>query len=365
MKILSISPYLKSPVFHPEPEGVADQSHRAVQAMANRGQEVFVLPWKTEKIWKARKYLTSEDYSFATALPTLYIPSLTDLSKSLLKSSLSKKMIGNPVEHIRRSVLGQFNGEEHFLKKAMNQAKPDIVHTHLAVGEMITAYRNGKYSAPVVQSTHGRSFKITDKLYDYVIFPSNFHRRLAINVAPELESVSEVIYPCPAAPFFMKHEFRKKKQLCFSDGKGWDRIIPELTEKLTAKREHPEVSVTFLSKTVHKRAKQMSESALYILKAEEAYWPLRYAEALCMGVPVIGPTDQVGEINDLLGITCGLEFSSDDLSAEVLSDSIQKVEEMGLLLPEYRRKLMDRARVCFSRKSFDDKHLRLYREMIS
>ena len=109
----------------------------------------------------------------------------------------------------------------------------------------------------------------------------------------------------------------------------------------------------------------MSESALYILKAAEAYWPLRYAEALCMGVPVIGPTDQVGEINDLLGITCGLEFSSDDLSAEVLSDSIQKVEEMGLLLPEYRRKLMDRARVCFSRKSFDDKHLRLYREMIS
>jgi glycosyltransferase involved in cell wall biosynthesis len=365
MKILSISPYLKSPVFHPEPEGVADQSHRAVQAMANRGQEVFVLPWKTEKIWETRKYLTSEDYSFATALPTLYIPSLTHLIKNLLKSSLSKKILGNPVEHIRKTISGQFNGEQHFLNNAMSYAMPDIVHTHLAVGEMITAYREGEYSAPVVLSTHGRSFSSAYKLYDYVIFPSNLHRRLAIKMAPELELVSKVIHPCPADPFFMKTEFREDKKICITGGKVWDKIISELTGRLASKREQPDISVTFLSKSLHTRAQQMRESALYIAEAEETYWPLRYAEALCMGLPIIGPPNQISEINSLLGITCGLEVGYENLSAEVLFNTIQKAEDIGLLLPEYRKKIMDRARVCFSRKSFDDNHIRLYKEMVS
>jgi hypothetical protein len=363
MKILSISPYLNSPVFHPEPEGVADQSHRVVQAMAKRGQEVFVLPWETEKIWKARKYLTSEDYSFATALPTLYIPSLTDLSKNLLKSSVSKMMMRNPVEHIRRSVLDQFNRKQHFLREAMKLAEPDIVHTHFASGEMITAYRNGDYSRPVLLSTHGRPFNITDKLYDYLIFPSNIHRRRAINLAPDLESVSEVIYPCPSDSFFSRREFTKREEICISVGDDWDKSILKGAENLAAIGKGPEISIMLLSKSPHVRAKQMRDSALYIAKAEETYWPLNYAEALCMGLPVIGHSDPISEMNDVLGVTCGLEIKPDDLTAEVLSNTIQKVEERGLLLPEYRREIMDRARNFFSRRLFDDYHLDVYRKM--
>ena len=187
MKILSLKPFLKSAALSPVIDKKEKNSNLLTRILVLEGHEVFILPWKGEKIWDTTKFLVSDDSTYATALPTLYLPRLTVLLKSiyshLKNSNQGFKQSG---EEILTLIEGAAHRREVFLKKAMDFVDPTLVHFHYKDPDFPKLYRKYNYTAPLILTQYDETLGKDMMLHDYVIFVDKLQREEALEKFPEL-----------------------------------------------------------------------------------------------------------------------------------------------------------------------------------
>lgn len=193
MKILSLQPFLKGSTISPASEESKKALNFLTHILIKEGYEVFVLPWKNEKIWDRSEFIVSDDYSYATALPTLYFPRLTNLFKTTLLSFNQKKAFRNPNKHVWELIKDSFYKKKAFLKKAMKSVEPAIVHVHYSDSTIIHLYRKEKYAAPIVLTHYSKELRKDIPLYDFVVFVNKDRYTEALETYPELKNKSTFI----------------------------------------------------------------------------------------------------------------------------------------------------------------------------
>lgn len=194
MKILSLKPFLKSAQIHPSPGEYEEASNLLTHILYLEGHEIFVLPWDDEKVWNERPFCVDEDYSYATALPTLFFPRITDLSKTIIRSFKEKSALKNPNKHVWKLIQNSFYQQKIFLRNAMNSSKADIVHSHHSDPRIIELYRKQNYKSPIIL-THFSDSELNESIttYDFVIFTDKEMHTKAINKMPPLKNKSRFI----------------------------------------------------------------------------------------------------------------------------------------------------------------------------
>lgn len=191
MKVLSLKPFLKSASIHPDSGENEQASNLLTHILYLEGHEIFVLPWEDEKVWNERPFCLNEDYSYATALPTLFFPRITNLTKTILKSFTQKSAFTNPNKHIWEYLQSSFYQEKVFLRNAIKTSKADIVHAFYSNPRIIELYRKQNYKSPIILTLFSDS-KVYESItkYDFVIFTDKEMHTLAINKMPVLKNKS-------------------------------------------------------------------------------------------------------------------------------------------------------------------------------
>lgn len=190
MKILSLKPFLKSAAIHPSPGKDEQASNLLTHILYLEGHEIFVLPWQDEKVWNERPFCVDEDYSYATALPTLFFPRITDLSKSILLSFKKMSAFKNPNEHIWKLLQSSFYQPKVFLRNAMKVSKADIVHSHHNDPKIIELYRKQQYRTPIILTHFSDDLDKSMTRYDFVIFTDKDVHAKAMEKIPALKNKS-------------------------------------------------------------------------------------------------------------------------------------------------------------------------------
>lgn len=80
-----------------------------------------------------------------------------------------------------------------------------------------------------------------------------------------------------------------------------------------------------------------------------------------MGLPILGFAPNVEELDDLLGMPCGIAHEAGDDSVERLADGILRLAgPASEFSPARRAQLQERARELFSLERFERQYLELY-----
>lgn len=390
MKILSISPFLQGATVNPFFGGKCVISLKLTNALVEAGHEVFILPWEDEKIWEETKFQISNDVSYATALPTMFVPSLTSLSKDILKSFKNKKALKNPQKHIWEFVRDSLYDRELFLKKAMKAVKPDLVHVHYTYSNAANLYRKQKHSAPLLLTHHSKGLTDNISLYDYVVFVSKSQYEEACSLQQELENKGRYIHNCIDQQYFRPAEPSESNTIVFlgrlKPQKGPHILLEafnldskmdqynlsvigsgddELEYKAFVKSNNLK-NVHFLGRlSAEENTEVMEKAGLFVAPSKAEGFALMYIEALCMGLPVIGFPPNIREHNELLGMKVGLEFDANNDSPENLAKLIHEAMNSELTDIEYRRKIMKRAREEYSFDRFKQRYLDVYENLLN
>lgn len=389
MKILSITPFLRGAPIHPESGGKSAASLKITNALIQGGHEVFVLPWSKEYIWKETKFLTSNDASYATALPTLFFPRLTNLGKNLFSSLFSKKALKKPKQHIWSYIRNSLYDKKTFLPEAMERVQPDVVHIHYTHSDAIDYYTRLNSSVPVVLTHHSNGIFEKLDLYDYIVFVCKHQYDIARNKYPGIEKKSCYIHNSVSQTYFKQTQVKKTNRILFlsrfKPEKGLQNLLDafaadermdqyellvigegkrEAQYKAFAK-EHDLHNVRFLGRlSQQQNAEIMEQCSLFVLPSHGEGFALTYIEALCMGLPVIGYPPNIREHNEIFGMEAGYEFDANNESPKHLADLIFKAMNSKLTDVEHRKKLMKFARNYFSFESFKNNYLNVYKKVL-
>lgn len=391
MKVLSITPFLRGAPIHPYSGGKSAVSLKITNVLVDEGHNVFVLPWSKEYIWEETLFKISNDSSsYATALPTLYFPRLTDLTKEILSSFLKKEALKNPRQYIWNYFRNSLYDKDTFLKEAMDRVNPDIVHIHYTHSDVIDFYRKLNSSVPVILTHHSNRVSKKVTMFDYVIFVSKFQYDIARRRDPAIEKKSCVIYNSVSDIYFKSTEPQKTNNILylsrFKPQKGLKVLLDSFS--IDKKLAHYQLSVIgdgemeeqyksfvrrnnlgnvkFLGRlSSEKNAEEMEKSTLFVVPSYGEGFALIYIEALCMGLPVIGYPPNIREHNELFGMTVGYEFDANNESPQQLADLIDKAMNSELTEIDYRKKIMKKARSLFSEETFRKRYLDVYQKVVT
>ncbi|WP_234571689.1 glycosyltransferase family 4 protein [Rhodohalobacter sp. 614A] len=389
MRILSITPFLRGAPIHPESGGKSAASLKITNALIQGGHEVFVLPWSKEYIWKETKFLTSNDASSATALPTLFFPRLTNLGKNLFRSFFTKKAIKKPKHHIWDYIRNSLYDKNIFLRKAMKRVKPDIVHIHYTHSDAIDYYSKLNSSVPVILTHHSNGIFDKLNLYDYTVFVCKHQHDLALDKYPEIKDKSCYIHNSVNETYFKPSQVKKTNRILFLSRfrpeKGLQNLLDAFAEdkrlddyelliigegkleeqyKAFARKNNLD-NVQFLGRlSKQQNAELMEQSSLFVVPSHGEGFALTYIEALCMGLPVIGYPPNVREHNEIFDMEAGYEFDANKKSPQHLAELIHKAMNSNLTDVEHRQKLKKVARDYFSFERFKDNYLKMYQKVL-
>jgi hypothetical protein len=194
MKILTLQPFLNSAAISPDSNEDNEISILITQLLIGEGHEIFVLPWENERLWDTTPFLVSEDSSYATALPTLYLPRITDVLGSIFQHfSSHKRAWRNPDEEVMTLWKNAVYNKKFFLKKAMKRVKPDLVHVFFNEPNIPKLYRKGSFTSPIILTHFSGHFYEEFTQYDFVIFSGKKQFETALNEFPVLEDKSALI----------------------------------------------------------------------------------------------------------------------------------------------------------------------------
>lgn len=392
MKILAIQPFLGGYTINPYAGGKNKVALRLAQHLVKNGHEVYVLPWWGECIFNQTRFRLAEGGAYATALPTIHSPTVTELIGALPLLFFGTGLPRQPQKRLRVFVQKVVFDKETALRKAMDTVKPDLVHVHQTHSDFASVYRKLGFRRPLILTHH--SFGISSSLndYDYVVFVSNFQRDLSCRNNPSLIGSSKLIYNFADEEYLIPVTPKESGEIVFigsltSDHKGLDILLAAyaidrdlnqwrltvigdgtLRTKYQQLVSEHNLNVRFVGRLTHgDNAKIMSESSLFVTPSRgEGGVALVYIEALCMGLPIIGYPPNVRELSEKLDIKVGFPFDASTNNHLQLASLIKQTmnNESGFDIA-HRREMLRRARESFSIERFATEYMKLYEVVVA
>jgi glycosyltransferase involved in cell wall biosynthesis len=126
------------------------------------------------------------------------------------------------------------------------------------------------------------------------------------------------------------------------------------------------LNVSFTGRLPSDRAAElMADAGAFVLPSREESFGIAYAEALCMGLPIVGYPPAVKEFGRKLGMDAGLPFDASTGGAADLAKTIRKVMSRSSgFNPEHRKRLLEKARAAFSFEQFGKSYVNYFEEVI-
>ncbi|MBA7484892.1 D-inositol-3-phosphate glycosyltransferase [subsurface metagenome] len=278
-----------------------------------------------------------------------------------------------------------------FLKKTLNDVKPDLVHVHHFQDQFIFAFKIVQNNVPLVVTDHafwhelGRTkyyeYSLKKKrcaanLVDYIIYVSKFSKKQMERFNIGLKQKKVLIYhpvSVEKIPFINKETARNElelpinKKLIFFNGisesvsrKGLDILLKSISKSLWLKKnckiviiantEGIKFSQGFLDKIDimpiatqpwEKIVKIYNAADLFVMPSRSESFGIVYIESLLVGVPVIGFYPIIKELENMLGTYIGEKFNADKENEEDLAEKIIKVLNMKIDRKLLRKKVIE------------------------
>ena len=390
MRILAIQPFLKGYTISPVAGGKNKACLRLMQYLVSEGHEVFVFPWY-EHLLDETPFRLGNGGEYATVLPTVTFSSAGKVIRSLPALVSSKQLLLHPKKHLWGFINRLVFDRETALIEAMEKVQPDVVHVHHTRSDFPQVYRKLGHTVPLMLThTHGVGTHLNH--YDRIVFPSVYQRDKICQTYPSLESVSRVIY------YPVDDVYRQSVPVPRGDGivfignlkknerKGLDILLkaymdePALNQwTLTIIGDGPmrpaykqmvsgrNLNVHFVGRVSHEEnARLMAAAKLFVLPSREESFGIVYAEALCMGLPIIGYPPSVQELTGLLGIPVGMPFDATTSDHNQLGSLIERMMSSDGRFDEITcQELARRAGQMFSIEKFGSEYTACYQEIIA
>lgn len=390
MRVLSIQPFLSGYAINPHAGGKNKAALRLAQYLAAHGHEIFVLPWSEHIVDERPFWLVNGAYC-ATVLPTVMSPSIRNLIGRLPSLAGSRYLPLHPVRRINTWLKQSLFDRKHVLIRAMDRAKPDVVHVHHTQSDFPLIYRRLGYNRPLIlHHTHGIGLNLDH--YDQIVFPSRYQQNKICDICPGVKSFSRVIY------YPVDDNYRRKDigggngDIVFmgilhaDERKGLDillkaymddtslnqwqlTIIGEGTMRIVYEQmiNGRNLNIRFAGRVSDEaNATLMQEARLFVLPSREESFGIVYAEALCMGLPVLGYPPSIRELSALLGMPVGMPFDATTNDHGHLAKLIKQMMKPGNQFDRnVRAEFAHRARRTFSLEKFGSEYETCYREVFA
>ena len=383
MRVLAIQPFLRGYSICPFAGGKNKAALRLAQYLVLHGHEVFVLPWYEQTLETTYFYLT-DNKLYATAVPSFRLLDQPNTPIALLR----RVWFWLKLWYQRKDVVEVYR--EQALRHAVDTIQPDIVHVHHTVSDFPRVYRELGYRIPLLLThTHGTGKYLS--YFDGIVFFSRYvQERVCLEKSAEVKR-SWVIAAGVDREYFASPAPGLASEIVFlgalkDERKGLDILLDAYGAEqglnrwrltvvgdgpLRAKYEQVaafrSLNVRFVGRLPNEDvARLMSESSLFVLPSREESFGIAYAEALCMGLPIIGHPPAIKELGEEVGLEVGFPFDAATAEPSQLAKLIKHAMsgESGFDLA-HRSQLLKRAREVFSWESFGLEYVQCYEETMA
>ncbi|MDP6438312.1 MAG: glycosyltransferase family 4 protein [Candidatus Brocadiia bacterium] len=389
MRILAIQPFLGGYRIGPNAGGGDKAALRLAHHLAQAGHETYVLPWRKERILNTRRFALADDGSSATVLQTVHMPSNRACVKELISYCCKWTFRRSRLKNFGDLLLDMGRDGEVTLRRAMETARPDLVHVHQLHRGLAELYRDLDFKVPLIATHHSPRLFVALSSYDWVVFVSRLQRDEAIRREPSIAEKSQVIYYAVDAEYRIPITPKETGGVLYlgnlSKRKGLDILVRayaadaelnrypltvvgdgELRQSCERTAQERGLSVRFTGRLSHEaNAALMAQSSFFVMPSEAEGLAMVYLEALCMGLPIIGFPPNVSELEELLGMKVGLPFDppkEDPLRLAALIKEIMSPRS-GFDLA-HRAEMMRRARERFSSDRFYAEYYAFYETIL-
>jgi glycosyltransferase involved in cell wall biosynthesis len=388
MRILAVQPFLRGYTIRPSAGGKSKAALRLAQYLVGEGHQVFVLPWE-ERLLDEVTFRLDEEGACAVALPSLVASSARSVLLSLAGLRHAWRDAGSlsrgADEWLRESLLRR----DIALDMAMRRVEPDVVHVHHTVCDFAACYRRLGFSAPLVLShTHNVGSHLD--AYAQIVFSSRHQEATVLRARPDCRGRTRLVY-CPVDEDYRGREVSRggggvlfvgmleneRKGLdilleAVRSGRGGGRWPVTVVGEGRFRPVHEETArrhgldAAFLGRVSNREcARRMAEADVFCMPSRQEAFGIVYAEALSMGLPIIGYPPTVRELAELLRMDVGLPFDAEAGGPDELAALIERIMTGDTYGPTARRELAERARRHFSLEAFGSQYVKCYEDVIA
>lgn len=389
MRILAIQPVLRGFTIDPLAGGKDVAAVQLARTLVEEGHEVFVLPWHGERYLGRFRVLLSAEGRYATALPTGHFPVNVGLWRFIKRCLTGRGLPLHPVRRVSAAAERLAFSKGAALMRALRDVQPDLVHVHYTHSDFAPVFRRLGCRTPLVLTHHSWGLAETLADYDHVVFVSRHQQEHACRAHAGLRGRCRLIRYCVGGEFqragavgplrrviFVGHVTEDKGAHLLVDAYArepalnrWEAAVVgdgALKDPLERRAREQGLNIRFTGRLGAQRiADLMAEGGALVVPSRKESFGVAYAEALCMGLPIIGYPPTVRELSELLGMEVGLPFDAEAGDAEELAGLIEQVmEPEGAYEPAARKEMRARARQAFRVERFNTEYLAFYKEVI-
>ncbi|MGB7539354.1 MAG: glycosyltransferase family 4 protein [Anaerolineales bacterium] len=381
MRILQIHPLMKSEALAPAAGGMARAALQLTRLLAERGHDVQVLPIPegvgARELWEVAPGRAVE------VAAAMHIPGWKELPW-LPWAVLRLRPLPAGIKNIFYDAFALTA-----LRREVLLFRPDIIHNHLARRPFPRLARALRLRGNLVLTHHHGEPGENLDAYDQLVFPSLAAREhIAAKTQFPRERTRVIHYPvspvfcrAPLDPDQSRHGIifvgavRRRKGIdLLLDAYRADRTLwtePLIIcgrgedEALVRQAARDGVPVRMLGQLPQEGlAKTLSEARLAVIPSRLEGFSIAVLEALCSGVPVVGWTPQISELEEVLGLPAGKPFDGRSQTAAELAASMHAAQREETDSAAYRMRLAAAARETFSEHRYAAAYLDLFREML-
>ena len=387
MRVIAIQPFLHGPAISPSPGGRAIITHSLMQRVLQKNIMVAVFP-HNELIAEDSVLRVAEGSSVQVYRS---VPRGKDINIRLVFKAIANHwVITKKMSGLSRTV-----AEFLALDRAQKDFLPDIVHTHNSRLSIVDHKSNSSRRPKLITTEH----KLIEKdvarnydKYDHLVFISKFQQEESMKFEPKIVNKSQVIYNYASNEYHEKQSDPKENTLLYlgslnTPKKGFGtllttiekyglpqgarlRVIGDgvLKNQFAQRAQSSIISdrVSFLGRlTTTGNVSELEAAAVLVVPSHTEGFGNVYAEALCMGVPVIGYHKTVNEISELIGMSVGLPFDVRKQDHSELYECINSMLLGKFMNTDYRMEVSRRARAAFSFERYVADYLKLYKSLFA
>lgn len=386
MKLLSVQPFLHGPTISPSPGGRAIITHALAKEILKDQINLAIFPHKELVAEDIRSIIDDE----LQAPVFRSFPHIKDISTGTLIKELARQLI-IPLQP-QKALLAAI--ESIAFKRAVSIFEPDIVHFHNSVPHVLKKYNFKNQKTKIVTTEHKKITEESTKSYDLndvVIFITRFQMEEALHFKPNIKDRSQVIYNYASSAYYEHFSQPDHPIILYlaslnTLSKGFDILLASIQ-----KRGMPDNAILHVIGDGHMRKRfeleaqdlikagkikflgrldkagnvaELRKASLLVVPSRTEGFGNVYAEALCMGVPIIGYHKTIVELDQCLGRTVGLPFDSENESIDDLWEKMNTLLSSGMIDEKSRQYIALKAREKFSFKRYANDYLALYKKLL-
>ncbi|MDB4265247.1 glycosyltransferase family 4 protein [bacterium] len=391
MRILFIQPFLKGYTLCPGAGGKDKAAYEMAVAACGKENEVFILPlpWgdfgQQEKLLSPVSTFLGKSSNEVVVCPTgttegIFLRTLRLLSK--------RQLLKSPRRAWRNARLSAiFDLKECYLRTVAN-LEPDLIIVN-QTGSPAPLWSVDLPNRPcLILVNHSPTYSPYLDLYDHIVWVSGWQQSQATERWPFTEKKSRLIRYFVDLPYFAEPVVSTENVIVFiglldNDRKGLDILISALA--LTNSKSllkvigtgsemghfqslasRAEVRVEFLGRVSdEENVRLLDESSLFVMPSRGESFGIVYVEAMARGVPAIGYSETIQELQQLVHPECGDPFDANKESPGHLAQLIDSRMRWSRSNSATRHLIAKKTKSEFAPEKFRRRYLKLITQLNS